>query len=145
MIFSFDTYYEQDDLCALEDLIDLIEGADPEEHGSTGYAGRYVPDTVAELLIQLAQAVLVGRRASVIRDLVDRIIVELAEGFEMSPTEWRSRFVLRPVHPGGRQRLVLDILDLARTVIYGRAVDFARLWRTVFVDRGDPMAARASA
>jgi len=136
--FSFDSYYEPDDYCTIEDMIDMIDGADPEEHGFSGYAARYVSGTVVERIIQLAQAVMTGRGADVLRDRAYRVIEALAADLEVSAVEWLTRFSLRPVRPGGRLRLALDVLDLARAGADGTPAEFATAWRRVFVDRGGP-------
>ena len=139
--FSFDSYYEQDDFCTIEDLIDMIDGVDPEERGFSGYAARYVSGTVVDLIIKLAQAVMTGRGAEVLRDRAYRVIETLAADLEVGAIGWLTRFSLRPVHPGGRRQLALDVLDLARAGANGTPAEFATAWRRVFVDRGVPAAA----
>ena len=114
----------------------LIEGETA--HDYLRYAHEYVSGLTVEEILELAEAVMLGRRAAVIAEKAKDVVASLAYDLGEDIGEWLGRFTLRPARPGGPRRLARDLIGLAATAVNGTSKAFALQWRVVFDDAYSP-------
>jgi len=113
-------------------LAALIEGENA--RGYLQYAHEYVSGLTVQYVLELAEAVMLGRRSAVIAEKAKDAIASLAYDLGEDVDEWLGRFTLRPARPGGPRRLARDLLKLAAMAANGTSKAFAMQWRVVFDD-----------
>jgi hypothetical protein len=111
----------------------LIKGE--QDEGYLRSAHEYVSGLTIQSILELADAVMFGRRAAVITEKAAGVVASLAYDLGADVEEWLARFTLRPVRPGGPRRLARDLIRLAAVAVNGSAKEFAALWRIIFDDR----------
>jgi len=114
----------------------LVKGEQANEY--LPYAQEYVSGLTAQNILELAEAVMLGRRSAVIAEKAANVVASLAYDLGKDVDEWLGRFTLRPARPGGPRRLARDLIKLAAAAVNGASKQFALQWRVVFDDRYAP-------